>query len=204
MMGVQRAINSSTETGTRYLVSCACDRSRIDHPLFDLINLHHHHNHPPIYISRLITMKPSTHSTIASVLLATISMHDIVGFTSVSSITRHGAPFRTAAVFAKTDENNEDDDDWRAFRAKLVMSENAVTSETSTETSTESTDEDDLDGFGALFAQKTQGEKTITTSEPKFTIPEGFTPLDPTQWAYDSGRYIVDNLSWVLKVYCLT
>jgi hypothetical protein len=150
------------------------------------------------------TMKPSTHSIIASVLLATISTHGIVGFTSVSSITRRGTPYSKAAVFAKADDNNEDDDDWRAFRAKLVMSENAVTSETSTEISTESTDEDDFDGFGALFAQKTQGEKTLTTSEPKFTIPEGFTPLDPTQWAYDSGRYIVDNLSRILKFYCLT
>jgi hypothetical protein len=129
-------------------------------------------------------------------------MNGIIGFTSVPSITHQaGAPFTTAAVhFAKADENNEDDDDdWRAFRAKLVMSETAAASETSTETSTEPiADEDDPDGFGALFAQKTQKEKAFTTSEPKFTIPEGFTPLDPTQWAYDSGRYIIEKLSTVL------
>lgn len=64
--------------------------------------------------------------------------------------------------------------DWRAFRAKLVMQKPQ-----STEIPTTLEVEGDLDGIGALF-------------EP--AVPESYsftmTPLDRSQWAYDSGTVI--------------
>lgn len=67
------------------------------------------------------------------------------------------------------DDRDEDDidlsdQDWRAFRAKLVMQPEQQTSEVDKE--------EDLDGIGAALS-----------SSP-------FTPLDFSQWAYDSGRVI--------------
>lgn len=121
--------------------------------------------------------------------LIAVVFHDIDAFSSFPPIIRHStSTFGTQEVlsrFAKPDDTEEDDEDWRAFRAKLVMSEKGMTSSTSE--AAPGLDEDDLDGFGALFAEKSSNEKI---SEPNFELPDGFTPLDPTQWAYDAGSII--------------
>ena len=82
-------------------------------------------------------------------------------------------------LMAKDNEssNDEDDEDWRAFRAKLVMSESTSEDVTKEGVVEKAQEEDDLDGFGALFSE---------------TSVSGFTPLDPDQyqWAYDSGKVI--------------
>eukprot|EP00574_Skeletonema_japonicum_P011429 CAMPEP_0201715102 /NCGR_PEP_ID=MMETSP0593-20130828/1369_1 /ASSEMBLY_ACC=CAM_ASM_000672 /TAXON_ID=267983 /ORGANISM="Skeletonema japonicum, Strain CCMP2506" /LENGTH=669 /DNA_ID=CAMNT_0048204513 /DNA_START=73 /DNA_END=2082 /DNA_ORIENTATION=+ len=102
---------------------------------------------------------------------------------------------------ASDDNDNEDDevilseseDDWRTFRAKLVMGESSSSSSTTTATTTTTTDsstdntiidDSDLDGIGALFSSETV-QSTTTSS-----LSSGFTPLDPSQWAYDSGKVI--------------
>ena len=104
------------------------------------------------------------------------------------------------------------DKDWRAFRAKLVMREPARTSQTaaaaaaagstktSSTTAAEETiiDDGDLDGIGALFAAS-DTVVTTTTSSPTSSstsattleqLEQNMTPLDPSQWAYDSGTVI--------------
>ena len=91
------------------------------------------------------------------------------------------------------DNNNDNDDDcqddeidvsnqdWRAFRAKLVM-QKTVDDEPMVQ-------DGDVDGIGAMFASTTpKVPKTATTA--KQTILQGMTPLDPSQWAYDSGTVI--------------
>lgn len=91
-----------------------------------------------------------------------------------------------STLMAESSDSAGEDDDWRAFRAKLVMSESEDTSKSSSSSSSSSTientkdttiieDEEDLDGFGALFSE---------------TSAKGFSPLDPEQWAYDSGKVI--------------
>ena len=80
-------------------------------------------------------------------------------------------------------ELSESEDDWRTFRAKLVMGESTSSSiEKTTNESNDNTiiDDSDLDGIGALFSSETT-QSTTTSS---------FTPLDPSQWAYDSGQVI--------------
>eukprot|EP00533_Pseudo-nitzschia_delicatissima_P005330 CAMPEP_0116103516 /NCGR_PEP_ID=MMETSP0327-20121206/13925_1 /TAXON_ID=44447 /ORGANISM="Pseudo-nitzschia delicatissima, Strain B596" /LENGTH=714 /DNA_ID=CAMNT_0003595629 /DNA_START=101 /DNA_END=2245 /DNA_ORIENTATION=+ len=113
------------------------------------------------------------------------------------------------------DEEDEDitvDDDWRAFRAKLVMGEKNTSEEdglsqaqtspsdekldsTSSvgsidEQGTENLidDDADLDGIGSIFreefADPVKNESEAETSKNELT------PLDPSQWAYDSGDVI--------------
>ena len=100
------------------------------------------------------------------------------------------------------DDDDEEDDidlsgqDWRAFRAKLVMDSSSKTSkedEVEEETSSSSSiivDDNDLDGIGSLFdTDDIERPSSITsTSQPMTT--ENFTPLNPSQWAYDSGNVI--------------
>ena len=99
------------------------------------------------------------------------------------------------------DDEDEDEDsdidlsdqDWRSFRAKLVMSEDTSKKAGAPATSStgvsspqeEDSNNDDLDGIGALFAQDAVAP-TTTTSDRLNTM----TPLDPSQWAYDSGKVI--------------
>jgi len=89
---------------------------------------------------------------------------------------------------ADDDNDNEDDEDWRTFRAKLVMSEGGSSSISNNPSSIDNggasttaagavVDGEDLDGFGALFSSSS-------------TSAGGFTPLSPSQWAYDSGKII--------------
>eukprot|EP00977_Amphora_coffeiformis_P010838 scaffold2536_cov169-Amphora_coffeaeformis.AAC.31 len=120
--------------------------------------------------------------------------------------------FRLAAKGAGDDEEDDDDDDdddpidlddeadWRSFRAKLVMGENAPTpppppppssSSSSSATTTSSIVEDDFDGIGALFEEtpaSSTDSDSITANNP--TMLQGMTPLDPSQWAYESGKII--------------
>jgi hypothetical protein len=70
----------------------------------------------------------------------------------------------------------DEDDDWRTFRAKLVMGETS----TPPSPAKSSENEGDLDGIGSLFVE----------TEVKPVTTEDMTPLDPSQWAYDSGNVI--------------
>jgi Uncharacterized ACR, COG1678 len=104
------------------------------------------------------------------------------------------------------------DEDWRAFRAKLVMGEQQpkmldesttspssnfgsdtlsnADSNTAADNNKVTVDDGDLDGIGSLFRDDFAKEtsKASSTSSDK-GIAE-MTPLDPSQWAYDSGDVI--------------
>jgi len=96
------------------------------------------------------------------------------------------------------------DDDWRAFRAKLVMGEKTVAPTSSTtsssgsikeknEGSSASTMEGDLDGIGSLFSEdfpETKINVSTTTTAAASSSETAFTPLDPSQWAYEAGDVI--------------
>lgn len=88
----------------------------------------------------------------------------------------------------KGDDDSDDDaadidlsdQDWRAFRARLVMGSTKTSVNTSAKDkkATEAPTTNDLDGIGALFPDEQEA------------APLKLTPLDPTQWAYDSGTVI--------------
>lgn len=90
---------------------------------------------------------------------------------------RSRQPQRLSAQGDDDEEDEEEidlgDQDWRAFRAKLVFSD----APPSDESSASKVDDSDLDGIGALFE---------STPVEDFKM----TPLDPSQWAYDSGKVI--------------
>jgi len=168
--------------------------------------------------------------TIASVLLQAVLVQDVLAFVPRSQKAHHassvsisfitpgtGSPAEFArtervtavsSLMAKSDDDAEDDEDdidlsdkdWRAFRAKLVMSEPTKDDEDESSSSPSSTtpasaaeafmeSEEDLDGIGAVFASKSSaaeegGAPTDVMCASKFT------PLSPDQWAYDSGKVI--------------
>jgi hypothetical protein len=104
--------------------------------------------------------------------------------------TSRNSRSRYTRLYQKSEDEEEDDeddvlledDDWRTFRAKLVMRE------TSTPSSAKSSEnEGDLDGIGSLFQEEFIVE---TETEVKPVTAKGMTPLDPSQWAYDSGNVI--------------
>ena len=104
-------------------------------------------------------------------------------------VVRYAKPERDAG-----DESRGEDDDWRTFRAKLVMSEGGTPTPASSQSSNDvensadsSVDDADLDGFGALFSENFT--PSSPTTAPSSIIP-GFTPLEPSQWAYYSGKVI--------------
>lgn len=81
------------------------------------------------------------------------------------------------------DEDDDDDDeidlsdqDWRAFRAKLVMQKPEQQQQEVVQ------EEGDLDGIGSVFSAE-----DVAQSSSSFTA---MTPLDPSQWAYESGNVI--------------
>mmetsp|Transcript_15963 Transcript_15963/g.30095 ORF Transcript_15963/g.30095 Transcript_15963/m.30095 type:complete len:769 (-) Transcript_15963:175-2481(-) len=110
------------------------------------------------------------------------------------------------------DEEDEDDEididisdkDWRAFRAQLVMQDSTPSTTSSSskggsilqeeegeegeQTEVSSTahsnniDQEDLDGIGSLFITPQEGPTPMTR--------DNFTPLAPSQWAYDAGHVI--------------
>jgi len=126
-----------------------------------------------------------------------------------------GSSRRSIKIFLKDDDEDDVEDsdidisnrDWRAFRAQLVMqgsdssaSDSIESSSTTpdssivgrtTESSSSTPDlaedtsnmnmiyEDDLDGIGSLF-----------TDEQTPMNTDNFTPLQPSQWAYDAGHVI--------------
>jgi putative AlgH/UPF0301 family transcriptional regulator len=94
------------------------------------------------------------------------------------------------------DEDSIDlaDDDWRSFRAKLVMGENGGPSSSPP---TPTVVDDDLDGIGSLFTDTSapptappSAKTEIVEQEEKASLLRKMTPLDPSQWAYDSGKII--------------
>lgn len=99
---------------------------------------------------------------------------------------------------AKKDDDDETIDlgsqDWRAFRAKLVMGE---PNEDSGRTTVVAEDDEclpesgecDLDGIGNLFGVSVHPVRRAPSERPAFQV-EGMTPLDPSQWAYDSGKVV--------------
>jgi putative AlgH/UPF0301 family transcriptional regulator len=107
----------------------------------------------------------------------------------------------------RADEIDLADQDWRAFRAKLVLGEPTATgrlqeqrgsssssaSETqptatanATNVNTDSAVSDDLDGIGALYSISSD----YSSTRDGVTSHQLLTPLDPSQWAYDSGKVI--------------
>lgn len=100
------------------------------------------------------------------------------------------------------DEDDEEDEvidlghqDWRAFRAKLVKGEPKEATVTATVVVAEDDEcvpesgECDLDGIGSLF-DVPQKLIRYQSSESHSFQAEGMTPLNPSQWAYDSGDTI--------------
>ncbi len=112
------------------------------------------------------------------------------------------------AKFSDNNEEEDDDDDddidlsdrdWRAFRAQLVMDSSSSTDEANDDSNASSssssksspsssaaeiiTDATDLDGIGSLFDDQRKEAATPMSTE-------NFTPLKPSQWAYDSGNII--------------
>ena len=83
------------------------------------------------------------------------------------------------------------DDDWRAFRAKLVMGEKAASAKESAGAGASSLD-GDLDGIGSLFGDLATdaSNDANSSSTNETTLEDTMTPLDPSQWAYDSGDVI--------------
>jgi putative AlgH/UPF0301 family transcriptional regulator len=123
---------------------------------------------------------------------------------------RYGSS-RCWASGSNEDEDDDDDapiltndDDWRSFRAKLVMGQRQKIATTTSPSSAASNslsesqgtvieDDSDLDGIGALFSQDDVSAGVSVSPPTKFA--EGLssvsmTPLDPSQWAYDSGKVI--------------
>jgi putative AlgH/UPF0301 family transcriptional regulator len=91
----------------------------------------------------------------------------------------------TDIIHVESDQDEQDADldvdglDWRAFRAKLVLAEPQDTDDDMLcDAAIENCD--DLDGIGSLFNDR-------TTTQSKL---EKMTPLDQSQWAYDSGKNI--------------
>lgn len=91
---------------------------------------------------------------------------------------------KSFVLYARSDEEDDDeeeeeidlsDQDWRAFRAKLVMQKPEKTEAESLQ------DEGDLDGIGSVFTSTTTSNDSVAAT---------LTPLDPSQWAYDSGNVI--------------
>jgi putative transcriptional regulator len=80
------------------------------------------------------------------------------------------------------------DDDWRAFRAKLVMGEK--TSPSKENDGSSSVVDGDLDGIGSLFDDFPDAKMNASDATAATKRENVFTPLDPSQWAYEAGDVI--------------
>lgn len=129
------------------------------------------------------------------------------------------AESRSGDNFEDDDDDTDDiklgDEDWRAFRAKLVMGEKTASGEIDAKLSSDSrmgrsddidtsaltderidrvgseyqsSDESDLDGIGSIFQDNFADTSPIETALGERT--NELTLLDPSQWAYDSGDVI--------------
>ena len=88
------------------------------------------------------------------------------------------------------DDNDEidiSDQDWRAFRAKLVMQKDE-TPEVSSTTSTD-VDDNDLDGIGSVFDDPTTLPSTSSSSSSSPSL-SSLMNMENDQWAYESGNVI--------------
>lgn len=80
------------------------------------------------------------------------------------------------------------DQDWRSFRARLVLTESSdiavrtLGSDEDDEPCEPQSGNCDMDGIGALFKEDLKRSAS--------SMMERMTPLDPSQWAYDSGKVI--------------
>lgn len=85
------------------------------------------------------------------------------------------------------DEIDISDQDWRAFRAKLVMQKDETPEVTSSNTSTD-VDDNDLDGIGSVFDDPT----TLSSSASSSSSPSlsSLMNMENDQWAYESGNVI--------------
>jgi putative AlgH/UPF0301 family transcriptional regulator len=124
---------------------------------------------------------------------------------SLSQSSPRRSRFATTVKFAREDDEDEDEDeedddesdidlgedDWRDFRAKLVMKGEPQGPSSKAAAVPPLQDDGDLDGFGALFAEEqTTAVSTSQDDETTEAKPVSMTPLDPSQWAYDSGKII--------------
>lgn len=125
---------------------------------------------------------------------------DIHSFSYLKSLQLPSLYRYTPQLYAIPDDNdNEEDDDddeivginlseqdWREFRAKLVMGETLSIQSSTKNSSTTIESDNDLDGIGALFSSSSEKSVDEQTKE----MLQGMTPLDPSQWAYESGTVI--------------
>ena len=125
---------------------------------------------------------------------------EVSTFTSIPNLKRptfchHAKPEEGDSKDANEGSSNNDED-WRSFRARLVMNEKkriiennnpSLTSDNQTSCS------GDLDGIGQVFTDNFVENKFEKNNSSKDELAgmmglqvDGMTPLDPSQWAYES------------------
>ena len=136
-----------------------------------------------------------------------------------SSSSSHSPSFRATTTFlCATGSGNKADDgsgsgdeeidladrDWRAFRARLVMGGNDDTGGNTDDnignTSNDDDgdddnmakveDSDDFDGIGSIFSSTPVVSESTSDDQQQQQQQQKMTPLEPSQWAYDSGHVI--------------
>jgi len=148
-----------------------------------------------------------------AIFLTTAACIAVSSFIPTIRHSKAGLSIRQAAryrelpcLFAKGSSSDDDDDDeealalqdddWRAFRAMLVKGEktepdanpsSGYGNDYNNSSYNKFSADGDLDGIGSLFPD---GVVLDTTKKEEPILPEGMTPLDPSQWAYDSGGVI--------------
>ncbi len=157
------------------------------------------------------TVRSTTHTHMVHFHARNIIKNDATQRMNENTIRK--IPFLHYAKYSDQDDDDDEDEedidlsdrDWRAFRAQLVMdssssstvdkkdaSSTATTTSSSSSTNNaeeiilEDNEHDDLDGIGSIFNNENTDSSTTTT--PMST--QNFTPLRPSQWAYDSGHVI--------------
>lgn len=117
------------------------------------------------------------------------------GFAKTARFAIPNDPFWGEGGADDDDEEDKDsdidlgDEDWRAFRAKLVMQGDKEPAAASTTAVTMIQDDGDLDGIGSIFFEDEISTAVSGTEDVKI-VSADMTPLDPSQWAYDSGNVI--------------
>lgn len=157
----------------------------------------------PTMLHTIVAISIGAVLSIKTMGFATIAPYCTIGWPRAFVCQSHAIKF-SLRLFGKygdvgredVDDDDDDDDedvalsdkdDWRSFRAKLVMGEKPPIGKTAPSATTFS--DDDLDGIGALFAdQSSQGSSSLATGST--ALYNKMTPLDPSQWAYDTGKVI--------------
>ena len=141
---------------------------------------------------------------------------------TVGTIQRRGRPIFYSPQHPDNDNNHHKEEllDWRAFRAKLVMGEesryykssnNEVFYNNNDDNMLTNDDDDDcdpssgdcdLDGIGKLFFHPTKStsssSSTTGTVVRKTAAMMMMTPLDPSQWAYESNGAVIERGTVIL------